>query len=136
MVRELYYGADGNLIARNEGYDELRQAFDEKNRVVRMEYYLNGEPVLNNKKIAALEREYDEMNLVAVERYFGVDGSRVRSSDGYSRIDRTWLDKDHVLTQAWFDEADSPLAVGNTYYSFAREYDSQKNMVCSAGGRE
>ena len=97
--------------------------------MIRIEYYVNGEPALNNKKIAALEREYDEKNAVAVERYYGLDGSRVRNSDGYSRIDRTWLDNDHVLTQAWFDENDEPVTAGNTYYSFVREYDSWKNMV-------
>ena len=114
-VKETYYDGAGAPIACNEGYDELRQVFDEKNRLIRQEFYAGGALVLNNKKIAALEREYDENNLVATERYYGVNGERVKSTDGYSRIDRTWLDKDHVISQFWYDENDQPIAVGNTY---------------------
>ena len=46
---ERYYGADGNPIARNEGYDEIRRTYNDKKQIIRTEYYLNGEPVLLQK---------------------------------------------------------------------------------------
>ena len=45
---EWYCDVDGEKIARNEGYDTVRQEFDELNRVVRISYYAGGWPVLTN----------------------------------------------------------------------------------------
>ena len=126
---ERYYGTDGASIACKAGYDEIHWQYNDKNQIIRIEYLMNGVPVLNNKKIAALEREYDEKNLVAVERYYGIEGERVKSSDGYSRIDRIWADAKHASSEAWFDENDQPMALKDTYCRAEYEYDAAWNRI-------
>jgi len=116
VVRMLYFDAAGAPVACNAGYDELRQAFDEQNRVVRQEFWLGGAPVLNNQQVAALERFYDEKGLIASESYFGTEGELVRCRAGYHRINRVWQERNLATFEAWFDENDQPMNIGNESY--------------------
>ena len=129
-ICERTYDASGAKIAREAGYDELRQEFNEENRAKRIEYFLNGEPILLENGYAALEREYDEAGNVTYEKYFGTDGQPIAHTKGYGAIRREFNENKKVIFEAWYDTADQPMPInGNAYYAVGREYDEVGNMV-------
>ena len=129
-ICERTYDENGVKIARGAGYDELRQEFNEENRAKRIEYFLNGEPVLLENGYAALEREYDEAGNVTYERYFGVDGQPTAHTKGYGAIRREYNEKKKVTYEAWFDTAGQPMPInGSVYYAVGREYDEAGNII-------
>lgn len=71
IVSEKTFGTDGQPIARNEGYDEIRYEYNEKNQAIRIRYYLNGKPVLTPAGITAVGREYNAAGQVSKEWYLG-----------------------------------------------------------------
>ena len=77
-IHAVYFDGQGNPIACRSGYDEIRQAFNDRNQVVRIEYFLNGAPVLLAKGYSSLTREYDENGTVINETYFGLYGEPVQ----------------------------------------------------------
>ena len=128
-ICERTYDSDRKKIAREAGYDELRQEFNEENRAKRIEYFLNDEPVLLENGYAALEREYDEAGNVTYEKYFDTDGQPTEHAKGYGAIRRKYNEKKKVIYEAWYDMADQPMPVGgNTYYAVGREYDKAGNI--------
>ena len=129
-IREYTYGPFRRPIARNAGYDEVHNTFNDKNQVVRIEYFLDGKPVLNSDGVAIIEREYDEAGLVTVESYYGTQGEPVLlDGSKYHRIERTWLDKKHATSEAWFDTAGQPMTQGNTFVRIDRQFDENGNTI-------
>ena len=130
-VDEVTYGADGQPIARKAGYDEVRNTFNEKNQVVKIEYLLGGKPVLNSDGVAIVTREYDEAGLVAVESYYGTENEPVllTGKNKYHRIERTWLDKKHATSEAWFGTDGQPITLNNTYVRVERTFDEAGNCT-------
>ncbi len=125
---ERYYDAAGNAAAMPEGYDELRKTYNEKRQVVRLAYYLSGEPTETSRGYAILTREYDEAGLVIAENCFDTAGEPVVCAAGYHRVERTWLDPRHMGSEAWFGTDGQPmLKSGNTYFKYEREYDEAGN---------
>lgn len=72
------FGADGNKIARYEGYDELIRDYDDRNRPIRMRYLLNGKPVAINGA-AVIEWSYDEVGNIIREDRLDAEGNPVQS---------------------------------------------------------
>ena len=129
-ISEVTYGADGAHIARKAGYDETRQEFNRKNQVIRISYWLNGEPFPLND-VAAITRSYDRQGLVAAESYYGAEGEPViHGKNKYHRIEREWLDSKHATREAWFDTEGQPMMVGDTYVRIDRDFDKKGNTVC------
>ena len=129
-IAERTYGADGNLIARKAGYDEVRRIFGDNNKALTIAYYLNGDPVLTKDKISIIQRQYDENGNIASERYFGVNGEPVvHKKNKYHRIDREYLDAKHITSEAWYGKDGLPMKMNNNKYcALRREFDEKKNI--------
>ena len=129
-VCERTYDENGKKIAREAGYDELRQEFNAENQAIRIEYFLNGEPILLENEYAALERKYDEAGNVTYEKYFDTDGQPTAHARGYGAIRRKFNENKKVIYEAWYDTADQPMPIyGGVYYAVGREYDDVGNMI-------
>ena len=51
-------------------------------------------------------------------------------SGGYHRVERTWKDKDHMTSEAWFGTAGEPVkAEGNAFVRRELDYDEQGNVT-------
>lgn len=125
-IHAVTYGADGKKIARKAGYDEILQAFNGSNRAVRIEYYLDGEPVLLKDGYAALEREYDEAGNVISERCYDAELNPAPCKKGYASFLKEYDENKRVVYEAWFDAKDSAIPMnGDLYYAIEREYDEK-----------
>ncbi|MBQ8074344.1 MAG: hypothetical protein IJ231_11345, partial [Clostridia bacterium] len=126
---EQYYDAYGNPTPCQGGYDEVRREYDEK-LLTRIAYYLDGDPVADVNGCAVVKREYDENGLMTREAYYGLhDEAVLHTANGYHRVEKTYLDKNHVLSEAWFDEQGQPVALKDTYSRIEREFDENLNAV-------
>ena len=86
--------------------------------------------VLNtSNQSAILKQSYDEAGLVAAASYYGIEEEPVKCKDGYHRIERTWMEKDHATSEAWFDENDEPMPLKDTYVRIERNFDEKKNTI-------
>ena len=138
-IRECTYGPFRRPIARKAGYDEVRNTFNEKNQVVKIEYLLGGNLVIKNDGIAVIEREYDDKGCIAVESYYGTSGEPVLLSGKYHKIVREWLDAKHATSEAWFDTEDQPTTNGDTFVKIERTFDAAGNtlteVTCDGNGQ-
>ena len=116
-------------ILCKDGYDEVRRTYNEKNQVIRYEYFQNGELTIVPKGYSIMLREYDKDGFVAVESYYGTDEKPIESTSGYHKIVRTWAYADHPSSSAWFDVYDQPVTLGDTYVKREREYDESGNII-------
>ena len=114
-ISEITCDAEGQPIARNAGYDEARYTYNEKNQAIKIEYLLEGNPVVMNDGVSIIEREYDDNGWVAIESYYGINGEPVLQNNRYHRIEREYLDARHVTKETWFDTEGKPTTTGDTY---------------------
>ena len=115
---------DGEKIARNEGYDEIRREYNEAGQAKRIEYYLQ------DAMLGALEREYDEAGTIAYEKNFGADGQPAATEKGYGAFRREYNGQRKVIYEAWYDTEGQPMRMnGDTYYALRREYDEAGNVT-------
>ena len=127
---ERYYGPDGQKIARNAGYDEIRREFNEENRAKRIEYYLQ------DAMLGAVEREYDGNGNITYEKYFGPDGAPAVTEKGYCAIRREYSDQKQVIYEAWFDTNDQPMPVnGKGYFAIRGRRKPGPHRLLWPGGR-
>ena len=121
-IAQRTYGPDGNLIARNAGYDEFRQEFSEQKWPTRIEYYLGGKPYVLGNGYAALEREYDETGNITCERYFGPDGNPTARKGGYDEI-RQEYNRENRPERIRYYLGGEPYINSEGYAALEREYD-------------
>lgn len=116
MIRT--YGANGGLIARKGGYDELRQEFNEQGRLVWMAYYLGGEPFTMAGGYAAVERECDDARNVIREKYYDADDNPVTDKNGYEEIRREYNEKKQVALyfEVGKEYDDNGLAISENFF--------------------
>ncbi len=129
VVTERYYGAEGEKIPCKDGYDEIRREYNDKKQAIRIEYWLNGERMLNAKGYAIVKQEFDEAGLVSGESYYGVTEEPVRSVSGYHRVEKVLEGKGRATSEAWFDENNEPIALKDVYVKIEREFDEAGNVV-------
>jgi hypothetical protein len=108
---EKTFGADGQPIARNAGYDEVYKEYNEKNQVIRIDYWINEKPVLNKDGIAAIEYTYDEKGRVIRESYYGLFGSPVQKANGVAAIEYSYDENGNVAQENYFDVNGEPVSV-------------------------
>ena len=53
----------------------------------------------------------------------------VHLKNNYAKVERTCLDKDHFLSEAWFGADLQPITTGDTYVRIEREFDEKKNTI-------
>ncbi len=128
MTLERYYGTDGQQSARKEGYDELRQTFNEQNKPARIEYWLSGEPFVLGAGYAAIEREYDEAGRISTERYYGPDGQQSARKEGYDELHQTLNEQNRAVWLAYYLNGE-PFYLAGEYAAADREYDAAGNIT-------
>ena len=89
-LTEKYYDADGNPVACEAGYDELRYEYAESGLPVRADFLLNGESVMTKAGFAAVTRAYNEQGKVILEAYYDTEGQPAKSAGGYYAIRRSY----------------------------------------------
>ena len=128
-IREVYYDKDGNAALQKGEYDELYQAFGEGTKPIRIEYYLNGEPVLRADGYAAIERAYDEAGNVITERYYGVDFQPTACKNGYEMIRKEYNEDKKVIKEAYYDHNEQPMTNNKGVYQTAYEYNENGKVT-------
>ncbi len=127
------YGADGNLIARKDGYDEIRQKYNEENKPSRIEYYLNGEPYYMPAGYAAVEREYNGAGRVNVERYYDGNGAKMLLPDGYHSCRQIYGEDGYVASLSYFGlDGESVINTRTGYHRIDRTYLDARHVTSEA----
>ena len=130
IIAERYYGADGELIPCKDGYDEIRKIYNDQKQVIRQEYYVNGALSDGNRGYAIILKEYEAADQEAsVVSYYNEKEEPVLNRSGYHKVVKSWADKTHATSEAWFDTQGQPASQGNTYVKVEREYDKDWNTT-------
>ncbi len=128
-TREVYFDKDGNKVVQKNEYDEIRQAYGEGNKPIRIEYYLNGEPVLRKDGYAAVEREYDEAGNVIIERYFDATLLPAPCNNGYEMIRKQYNNDKRVIKEEYYDHDGQPMTNKKGVYQKAYEYNENGKVT-------
>lgn len=131
-IREEYFDADRQPVVQAKGYDELRQHYIDGNKPNRIEYYLNGEPVLYDDNYAAIEREYDNMGNTIVERYYDTSFQLAKCKNGYAMTKREYDEKKQVIREQCFDTSGEPMVNSKGVYQITYEYNEQGKVTKEA----
>lgn len=140
VTRETYYDRAGNMVNLTSGYAYIVKTYD-RNGYLSGESYFDtaGQKVTLADGYHAYTRENDRNGNATVVAYFDANGAPVNHVRSlYHRIERTYLDSSHVLTEAWFDRDGAPITNGDTYVRIERSFDRMKNKIseitCGANG--
>lgn len=128
-IREVYFDKDGSRVAQKGEYDELRQTFDEGTKPNRIEYYLNGEPVLRKDGYAAIERVYDAAGNVIAEKYYDASLQPAPCINGYEAIRKENNDNKKVIKEEYFDHEGQPMTNKKGVYQTAYEYNENGKVT-------
>ena len=128
-ICEQTYDANSEKIAREAGYDELRQEFNEENQAIRVGYFLNGELVLLENGYAALEREYDEAGNIILEKYFDEKDNLTLCKTGYAMVRREYDSDKRIVCEKFFgtDGNAIELADGAACYRYTYNEAGEKS---------
>ena len=131
-IGEIYFDKDGNrAVLRNE-YDEIRQEYTDNKKPNRIEYYLNGEPVLRSDGYAAVEREYDENGNTINERYYDTTFQPISCKNGYEMIRKEYNEQNRVSKEAYYDHNGQPMINYRGVYCTTFEYNAMGKVTREA----
>ncbi len=126
-----YYGTDGQLMNLAAGYAVIVRQVDENGKTTE-EAYLDKDnrKVLTADGIQAVRYTIGEDGFASSIAYYGLEDEPViNTRTRYHRVDRTYLDGNHITSETWFDTEGKPMTTGNTYCRIEREFDERKNPV-------
>ena len=130
LCGETYYDENRNPVSCNNGYDEVRNEYNGKKQIVRIVYYLSGVQTTDVNGCAEIRREYNTEGFMIWEAYFGMNGEPVMHAvRKYHAVERSYLDKNHILSETWFDADGNPTSANNTYCRVEYEYDEAGNKA-------
>ena len=132
IICEKYYDTDDKPVMLEKGYDEIRYQYKDGSKPYRIEYYLNGEPVLYNDNYAAVEREYDDAGNVVLEKYFDTHFQPSLSKSGYGMIRKQYNDKKQTVWEEYYDVSGEPMINSKGVYQTAYEYNEQGKVTKEA----
>ena len=108
----------------------MRQEYNAENRVIRISYWLGGAAYTLADGYHSIGTTYGADGFAAVTAYYGTEGEPVLNTKvKYHRIDRTYLDRNHYTSEAWFDTEGNPITIGDTYVRIEREFDEKGNAI-------
>ena len=92
----------------------------------------HGHLALNNRQIAAWEREYDDRNLTVMEQYFGTENEPIYSPDGYHRIEREYDGQKLVAVERYFGNDGEPILGKGGYHEIRRTWQDSRHATSEA----
>jgi PDZ domain len=100
-----YYGADGQRCLAKDGYAKMTANYDERGNQVKVTCFgLRDEPAIDQSNGAhAVEQSYDERGNCIAWEYYGADGQRCLTKDGYAKMTANYDDRGRRLEQVEFD---------------------------------
>ena len=136
-VGEAYYDTEGQKTVIRAGHDEYRQVWQD-GRIVRIEYYLGGQPVQTGNGYAAIERDYDEDGNIIEERYFDKAFRPAVSNAGYEVIRKKYNENRRVTEEKYLDHTGQPMmnakGVCRTIYEYTEEGRIKRTAYCDGEG--
>ena len=117
-VKESYFDADLQLNPGPEGYAYVQYAYEAgQTSPTLIQYFsVEGTPYLTDKGYAAIERSYGKMGWLASESYLGTDGERVRSTDGWSKVNYFYNSKKKPTEITYYNENNERMIVEELGY--------------------
>ena len=134
VVREEFYGVNGEPVLCAQGYAAEAREFDRDNNIVVRRYYdVNGELIENSDGYAEVHRVFNDNRQVVREAYFDTGGRPAILSGGYSGIEQTFDKRGNVASKKYLDSDGKPMTLKKKGYAEVRmEYDGQGQLIRSA----
>ena len=131
VIRESYYDTEGQLVNLNAGYAVIVRDYDQWSAMCREAYYgADGGKVTLAEGYHYLTRKNDLRGLALSTAYYDADGKPViNSKTKYHRVDKTYLDDKHVLSEAWFGTDGRYMTINDTYAIVERSFDSRGRVT-------
>jgi hypothetical protein len=100
-----FYGVDGKRCLVKDGYAKGTADYDHRGKQIRLAYFgLRDEPVINQSDgTHTVRNSYDGRGNCILWEYYGVDGQRCLTKDGYAKKTANYDDVGHQLEQVEFD---------------------------------
>ena len=111
IVSERWYNENNNpMPLGEETYCRVDYTYDQKGNVNREKYYdAENQPVCCAAGYAIVYREYDALNRVSYEKFYGTDGFAIRLADGTVSYRFQYDDEGNLLKTTRYDFADHEL---------------------------
>jgi len=125
LIRTDYFDTEGEPILSEGGYASEVCTYDNLNRIIERDYLgCDGELIQVEGVYALVTFEYYKgSNLKHCETYYGADGQRTMTIDGFSVAEYEYNGDDFDYRITWYDTADEYTLTGNSMarieYKFA-----------------
>lgn len=105
IVYESYLDENDNSFIMPYGYAEVKRVYKPFTYLIECITYLNeeGKPI-NAMGFAEIRYEYNDMQLVSKESYYGAEGESVCCPAGYASVERVYNDSKEIVEEIYYDE--------------------------------
>lgn len=128
-IREAYYDKDGQRAVLKNGYDELSREYGEGNKIIRNEFYRNGELTLHIDGYAAVDYEYDKAGNTTVKRYYNTMLEPASCKGGYEMIRKEYNEDNQVVFEGYYDHEGKPMVNNNGIYQTTYVYNEKGKLI-------
>ena len=132
ILREEYFGPDGQPVLRAEGYASWKREYTEEGigTVRAQSYYgVSGEPVIMSEGYHSFRREFDENGNMISESYFDTEGKPVLCKKGYASFRRTYDANSNISEDVFLNAEGGSAVLGAGYSSIRYEYDENRQLL-------
>ena len=125
LIRTDYFDTEGEPILSKDGYASEVCTYDDLNRIIERDYLgCDGELIKVEGGYAKVTFEYyEDSNLKHYDTYYGADGQRTMTRDGFSVAEYEYNGNDFDYRITWYDTADEYTMTGKSMarieYKFA-----------------
>ena len=131
VTEESYFNADHEPVTLAAGYAKVEREYDRYGALSREAYFdREGGKATLAAGYHCYTRVNDNRGNALQTAYFSADGKPVvNSSIGCHRVDKTYQDAKHVLSESWYDTEGRSCAAKDTYARIERTFDRNGNTI-------
>jgi hypothetical protein len=127
-----YYDVNGKRCLTKEGYAKTTADYDKRgNEVARACFGLHDEPAIDQSDgTHAVKKSYDARGNCIAWEYYGADGQRCLTKNGYAKTTADYDERGNDVAWACFGLDDKPAVEQSYgYHSVRKSYDKRGNRV-------
>jgi hypothetical protein len=127
-----YYGVDGKRCLTKDGYAKATADYDECGNQLKWACFdLNGNPAIDQSiGTQTAKMSYDERSNCIAWEYYGMDGQRCLTKDGYAKVTANYDERGNQVTWACFGLQDEPIFTqSDGAHTVKKSYDERGNCI-------
>ncbi|WP_026659971.1 O-antigen ligase family protein [Butyrivibrio sp. AC2005] len=130
VLREEYYGVNGEIICLPGGQASVEYEYDQKGHRISEKYFGSAnEPILFNDAYWCVRREYNDKNQIIHEEYYGTDGNPIALANGAYGYDKEYDTDGNVSKLVILDKDGAPTQNTDGYTIVRRSYNDSHLVI-------